>query len=156
MRSGVATVVGLLVILACTACGPDVVYQQRADFPGAGWAYADSVDFAFPVTDTTATYDLVLTVTHGTGFTAQNFYVHLATHLPGGTVLLQPLSLQLADKFGGWYGDCSADECETDISIQEGTRFTRTGEHHLVVSQFSRQDPLPEVSALAFRIIKWE
>ena len=144
----------ILLILICTACGPDVTYSHRQDFPAGGWAYADSVDFAFPVTDTTAAYDMVLTVTHGTDFPAQNFYVHLTTRLPDGTVLRQPLSLQLADKFGGWYGDCSADHCDTDISIQVGTRFTRTGDHHLVISQFSREDPLPEVEALAFRLIR--
>ena len=155
MRSGLLTVATALII-TCTACGPDVVYQQRSDFPAAGWAFADSVDFAFPVTDTTATYDLVLTVTHGTDFVAQNFYVHLATHLPDGTVLRQPLSLQLADKFGAWYGDCTGEVCDSDISIQEGTRFTRTGDHHLVVSQFSREDPLPEVKALGFRLVKRE
>ena len=153
MRLAGATA-AILLILACSACGPEVVYEHREDFTTTGWAYADSVTFGFPVADTSATYDLVLTVTHGTEFTAQNFYVHLATHLPDGTVLQQPLSLQLADKFGAWYGDCSADVCETDISIQENTHFTRTGDHRLVVSQFSRQDPLPEVGALAFRVIR--
>lgn len=135
------------------SCGPDVTYQETRDIGSAGWAYADSLAFTFPVTDTSARYDLVLSVTHGTDFPYQNFYTRLATHLPDGTVLRQPLSLQLADKYGDWYGDCSGASCTVDISLQEGTRFTQLGEHRLVVTQFSREDPLPEVGAVGFRII---
>ncbi|PPK88720.1 gliding motility-associated lipoprotein GldH [Neolewinella xylanilytica] len=144
----------ILIALLLASCGSDVVYQQQQAFGPGGWRYADSVDFAFPVTDTAGSYDLVLTVDHGQQFANQNFYVHLNTHLPDGTVLSQPLSLELADKFGEWYGDCNSGGCVTNISIQEGTRFTQTGDHRLVVSQFSRQDPLPEITALGFRIVK--
>ncbi|WP_157976005.1 gliding motility lipoprotein GldH [Lewinella sp. IMCC34191] len=143
-----------LTVLLFASCGPDVVYQEKTDFGPDGWPYADSVSFAFPITDTTATYDLVLTVDHTQDFVSQNFYVHLRTHLPGGTVLEQPLSLELADKFGEWYGDCDSEDCTTDISIQEGTRFPQAGEHRLVVGQYSREDPLPEITGLGFRIVK--
>lgn len=135
-------------------CGPDVAYERSADLGPAGWTYADSVSFDFPVADTAQRYDLVLSVTHGTEFAYQNFYVFLTTHLPDGTVLRQPLSLQLADNYGEWFGDCSGDVCTTDIALQEGTRFTETGEHRLVVSQYSRQDPLPDVSAVGFRVVR--
>ena len=140
--------------LLLSSCGPDVVYQDSEEFGSDGWAYADSVGFSFPIADTTSQYDLVLTVDHTQDFATQNFYVRLNTHLPDGTVLRQPLSLQLADKFGGWYGDCDSEDCTVDISIQEGTRFTTPGDYRLVVSQFSRQDPLPEVTGIGFRIVK--
>ncbi|MGB3799939.1 MAG: gliding motility lipoprotein GldH [Lewinella sp.] len=141
-------------VLLFASCGSDIVYQDSQEFGSDGWAYADSVAFQFPVEDTTSTYDLVLTVDHTQDFASQNFYVHLNTHLPGGTVLQQPLSLELADKFGEWYGDCDSGGCATDISLQEGTQFTQTGAHRLVVSQFSREDPLPEITGLRFRIVK--
>ena len=144
----------LFVSLLLASCGADVVYQDSEEFESDGWTYADSVSFSFPVADTTSRYDLVLTVDHTQDFATQNFYVRLNTHLPDGTVLQQPLSLQLADKFGEWYGDCDSEGCTADISIQEGTRFTAPGDYRLVVSQFSRQDPLPEVTGIGFRIVK--
>ncbi|NJB84960.1 gliding motility-associated lipoprotein GldH [Lewinella marina] len=148
---------GLPLLLALlSACGPEITFQEESDLGPAGWAYADSVAFTFPVTDTSARYDLVLSVTHTQDFPFQNFYTRLATHLPDGTVLTQPLSLQLADTFGDWYGECSGTECTADISLQTGTRFTQLGEHRLVVAQFSRQDPLEEVTGIGFRIVKRE
>ena len=144
----------LVFTLLLTSCGPDVVYQHSEDFSSDGWPYADSVSFSFPIADTTSRYDLVLTVDHTQDFVTQNFYVRLSTHLPDGTVLTQPLSLQLADKYGEWYGDCDSESCSVDISIQEGTRFIAPGDYRLAVSQFSREDPLPEVTAIGFRIVK--
>ncbi|WP_157974529.1 gliding motility lipoprotein GldH [Lewinella sp. IMCC34183] len=146
-------VVTCLVLPLLLGCGPDVAYEETVDLGPDGWAYADSVSFDFPVSDTARAYDLVLSVTHGTDFPFQNFYVDLSTHLPDATVLRQPLSLQLADTFGEWYGDCSGERCTTDIALQEGTHFTEVGPHRLVVTQFSRRDTLPEVSSLGFRIV---
>ncbi|THH41842.1 gliding motility lipoprotein GldH [Neolewinella litorea] len=146
----------ILTIALLTGCGPDITYQEEKVLGPGGWAYADSASFVFPVTDTAARYDMVLTVTHGTDFPYQNFYTRLTTHLPDGTVLNQPLSLQLADNYGKWYGDCGAEECTIDISLQEGTRFIQPGEHRLVVAQFSREDPLAAVTGIGFRLVRQE
>lgn len=153
MKILVALVSGCLFLLS--ACGgPDVVFEEQHDFGQAGWNYADSVSFPFGVADTSGRYDMVLTVDHGTDFAYQNFYVRLTTHLPDGRVLQQPLSLQLADNFGDWYGVCDGEACSTEIALQQGTRFTDPGEYRLVVTQYSREDPLAEVSGLGFQLIR--
>ena len=136
------------------ACGSDVVYQEDVELPASGWPYADSLTFTFPVTDTSGRYDLVLTVEHTEDFAYQNFYVQLHTHLPSGVLRSQPLSLQLADTFGEWYGDCGGGVCRTDISLQEGTRFTEVGVHRLVVGQYSREAVLGEVTGMGFRVVR--
>lgn len=140
--------------LVSSCGGADIVYAQEQTFADTGWAYADSVRFDFVVDDTISRYDMVLTLDHGTEFGSQNFYVKIATHLPDGQILQQPLSLELADNFGEWYGDCSGDECVIEVALQEGTRFTAPGEYRLVVTQFSRQDPLPEINGIGFSLIR--
>ncbi len=134
--------------------GPEVVFEEQTDLGPQGWAYADSVSYAYTISDTSQVYDLVLSIGHTPEFAFQNFYVRLTTQLPDGQVLQQPLSLQLANNFGDWYGDCSSTECSTDIALQEGTRFTDTGEYRLVVTQYSREDPLPAITGLGFRVVK--
>ncbi|WP_254827132.1 gliding motility lipoprotein GldH [Lewinella sp. JB7] len=140
--------------LLFSSCGPEVTFREEVNFGSGHWSYTDSVAFVFPVADTTGRYDLVLSVDHGTEFAYQNFYVNLRTHLPSGEVLTQNLSLQLANTFGEWYGDCGEAECTLDIALQEGTRFTETGEHRLVVAQYSRDEPLRDVNGIGFRIVK--
>lgn len=138
-----------------TACGPQPLYERSVDFEdGAGWNYADSLTFTYEIEDTTTAYDLVLTVDHTDAFAYQNFYVRLSTHLPNGHVLTQPLSLDLADNFGRWYADCDGiGGCTNEISIQTDTRFEKPGTYQLVVSQFSREDPLPEITGMGFRVL---
>ena len=154
MRRWVSGLVGWCIFALASCGGPEVVYNKQQDFPNGGWAYADSVTFVYPVTDTTAQYDLVLTVDHTTDFAYQNFYVQLDTYLPDGQHLSQPLSLQLADNFGEWYGECSKESCVIEIALQQGTRFTEIGEHRLVVTQFSREDELQDITEVGFRIVK--
>ncbi len=141
--------------LFLTGCGgPEVVFTEHADLGPQGWAYADSVNYVYKINDTSQQYDLVLSVDHAPDFPSQNFYVRLTTHLPDGRLLQQPLSLQLANNFGEWYGDCSSTGCSADIALQEGTRFADTGEYRLVVSQYSREDPLPDITGLGFRVVR--
>ena len=144
---------GLLTCVTLACGGPEVVFAQSQDFGAPGWAYADSVSYAYTITDTSRLYDLVLTVDHAEDFAYQNFYVRLDTYLPDGRHLSQPLSLELADHFGQWYGDCDGGRCRTDISIQEGVRFNLPGEQRLVVTQFSREDPLPAIFGMGYRVI---
>lgn len=134
--------------------GADVVFEQEQSFADRQWAYADSVSFDFTVEDTSSRYDMVLTVDHGTDFAHQNFYVALTTHLPSGQILQQPLSLELADNFGEWYGDCSGGGCSIDIALQQGTRFADRGDYRLVVAQYSREDVLADIDGIGFQLIR--
>ena len=140
-----------LVVLGCG--GPEVAYEAAEDFGTEGWAYADSVSFDYTVTDTSRQYDLVLTVDHTDDFAYENFYVQLNTYLPDGDRLTQALSLELADNYGQWYGECEGTDCTTAISLQEGTRFTAPGAYRLVVAQYSRDTVLAGVTGLGYRVV---
>lgn len=133
--------------------GPEVVFEQSQDFSNQGWAHADSVSYAYTISDTSRQYDLVLIVDHTDAFAYENFYVQLDTYLPDGQHLRQPLSLELADNFGQWHGECGSAGCSMAISLQEGTRFTAPGEYRQVVTQFSRDEVLAGVTGLGYRVV---
>ena len=140
-----------LLVVGCG--GPEVIFEQWQSFDKQGWTHADSASYAYTVTDTSRQYDLVLTVEHTGEFAYANFYVQLDTYLPNGQHLTQPLSLELADNFGQWYGECNSEGCTTAISLQEGTRFTAPGEYRLVVTQLSRDEVLAGVTGLGYRVV---
>ena len=145
----------LLLPLLLISCGPDPLYTSRHDFP-SGWSYADSLTFAFDVQDTTARYDLELSLAHAPTFPNQNTYVLIDTYFPDGRHLTQPVSLELADRFGRWYGDCNGETCELTVPIQRNARFDRAGAHRLVVRQYARREVLPEVTEVGFRVVPHE
>jgi gliding motility-associated lipoprotein GldH len=137
-----------------TACGSGYTYEEYRQFPAeAGWTYADSVSFDFAISDTNQVYDLHFFVDHAADFGNQNLYVRFHTLFPGGERLTETVSLELADRFGRWEGDCSGETCRVDIPIQQGAYFNRAGAYTLRVEQYSRQDSLPGISGVGFALV---
>lgn len=142
--------------LACglllTACGPDYSFRETRELPPAGWAYADSLRYAFRIDDSTQVYDLHLLVDHTEALPFQNVYVRLTTVFPGGERRTEVVSLQLAENTGTWLGDCRGEACTLDIPIQQGAYFSQVGPYELTLTQYTRRDTLPGVRALTFAL----
>lgn len=145
-----------LLCLLMASCGPTVVYEREYDIIESGWTYADSLSFDFNIKDTTLTYEYLLDLAHSAYFPQQNFYVKLHTRFPSGKRSSQQLSLQLADNFGQWYGDCSGAGCNLSIPILQNARFESAGSYSLIVEQFTRDNPLQEISAVGLRVVVTE
>ena len=139
--------------LLLTSCGPDVVYDQAQPTANDGWAYADSLIFEFVIADTTRRYDMELALDHATDFATQNLYVELATEFPDGRRTVQPVSLELANNYGDWFGDCGAERCDFSVVLQPAARFDEVGAHRLVVKQFSRAERLRGVAGVGLRLL---
>jgi gliding motility-associated lipoprotein GldH len=108
--------------------------------------------FEFPVTDTNQLYDLHLIMKHGVDFGFQNFYVNIKTFFPGGEELEERVSLQLANKFGQWYGECGGESCTLDIPIQQSAYFNEPGTYRVEIEQYSRENPLRSIKEIAFAL----
>lgn len=142
-----------LLLTLLTACGPSYVYEAAHPIASPeGWAYNEVINFEFPVTDTNQLYDLHLLVDHSVDFGFQNTYVNIKTFFPNGEELEEQVSLQLADKFGQWYGDCNSTKCSLDIPIQQNAFFNAPGNYRIEISQFSRNNPLPGIQQLTFAL----
>jgi len=142
----------VLLTLTLQACGPDYVLDQHADINKHQWHYADSLRFAANITDTTQLYNIRLQLSHQPDFSWQNLYVRVNTIFPNGQRLQQPLSLELADQGGVWYGKCSRESCSLDIPIQENAYFQQTGTYTFVVEQFMRENPVRGIHRIGMRI----
>ena len=149
-----ALVGGLLAVpvaILLSACGPEVVYEHDVPLPGA-WAYADSVSFDYDIADTSRAYDLRLSLKHTDAFATQNLYTRFVTVYPDGRRQSEPLSLELADAYGRWLGDCRGADCTLEIPLQDSTRFPVPGRYGLVVHQYMRTEAVDGVRGLGLRI----
>ena len=146
----------LLFALVVAACGPGVVYEREVGFGPAGWTYADSVAFRYEIADTTRGYDLELTLKHTDAYPAQNLYARFVTVYPNGARASEPVSLELADRFGAWLGDCAGADCTLRLPLQDGARFPEPGTYGLTLHQFGRAEAEPEVRAVGLRVLAGE
>lgn len=135
-----------------TACGPDYLFQETREIPNGQWTYADTLDYALAIEDTTEVYSLFLELGHTTSYGFQNLYVRIHTRFPDGQRPAKVVSLELADKAGIWAGDCSNQRCTVRIPLQENAYFNQPGEYLFTIEQFMRQDSLPGVERVAFLV----
>lgn len=141
-----------LFLLSLTACGPSYIFEETKVIAENGWSYTDSLNFDFEIADTSTIYDLHLILDHKDDFASQNTYIRLKLRFPDGKRTDEQLSLQMADEFGVWLGDCRGENCSLDIPIQTGAYFSQSGSYQLTVEQFSREELLPGITALTFAL----
>lgn len=153
MASRLQAVSSLFILsILLVACGSDYLYERSYSIDGGDWTYANNLEFTFDIDDTLSIYNLWLEVDHSTDFGFQNLYTRIHTRFPSGEELSEPLSLELADKVGRWYGDCSSSDCTLKIPIQQGAFFDQTGTYHITVEQFMREDPIRGVNEISFMV----
>ena len=134
------------------SCNMGVHYRKEYPIPESGWTYGDSLSFSFPIQDTLALYDLILSIEHRPDYPYQNLYTQIHTLFPSGKRLSQVLSLELMDKAGYWQGRCRGEQCTLRIPIQESAYFNEIGTHSFTVEQYMRQDSLPGISGIGLEI----
>lgn len=140
--------IGILLI----GCGPNYIFEEEKTIPDGAWAYSDTLTFDFNIVDTTKVYNLYLEVDHSTDYRFQNLYVKIKTKFPKGNQIEQTVSLELANKFGLWLGDCGSENCEITIPIQEQVYFQESGEYRIILEQFMRENPLKELNGFGVKI----
>ncbi len=145
----------ILVLAFFTNCHRDkILYSAFAEIGGDGWAYRDSIRFAFSVSDTSRYYDLNLGVVHGKDYAWQNAYVLIRTAFPGDSVKTDVISLELADGAGGWLGSCSGKQCRLTIPLQRRFRFPLSGDYSLTFVQNMRQEVVPGILGLRLSVVE--
>ncbi len=142
----------LAFLMLFSACGPNYVYQEEHTIPNSQWTYADTLDYAVRIDDTTTIYNLYLQLEHTTAYGFQNLYIRIHTRFPDGQRPVKVVSLELADKAGVWAGDCNSKRCTLRIPIQENAYFNKPGDYLFTIEQYMRQDSLPGVESLAFLV----
>lgn len=139
-----------------TACGPDYLFEEEKAIANTQWMYADTLDYRFSISDTTALYNLSVTFTYADTFPNQNVYIKFYTKFPNGKRLSKPLSFDLFDPEGKPAGKCSGGTCSTNIPIQQNAFFEKAGEYVITLEQFGRKNALSGIKGVGLLVEKTE
>lgn len=148
-------IIGTLLWLTFTSCGQGPLFEEKQEISNAQWTLDDTIRFQAILSDTAQWYDVFLNVHHLPEFTYQNLYVKAITVFPDGSAADQILSLQLADEFGVWEGECSGKSCIAPVTLSEKVQIPQPGEYEFKFIQYSRQDTLDGISALGLEIFRF-
>ena len=143
-----------LLILFSSCSKEKIIFEKNYDIAQHQWLYKDSLSFSFDVKDTTAAYDIELTIKHDNSYPFQNLYITISTVFPNDARVLQTLNLDLADNTGKWDGKISGSKTIFKTNIKSDAFFSALGKYTITLSQFTRQDTLSGVESVGLALIQ--
>ena len=161
-RRGSLALLPLLGALGLSACDPGRVYEENTDLKSpSGDAYVWDVQqrpsFSFPITDTTARYDVYFNVRNAADYGFYNLYLkHTLVGpdgRPAGPALLHQLVL-MDPKTGEPLGAGAGDIFDHQFLSLPHQRFAKPGTYKLTLEQYMRQNQLPGIMAVGVRVAK--
>jgi len=140
----------LLVLYSCNS--KNYLFDQTKKIEKGSWSYENTLDFTFDIQDTTQIYNIYLALDHTNDYAYQNLYLKVHTLFPNGKKMERPVSFELADKYGQWYGECGSDACRLLVPFQSKTYFNAIGKHTITLEQFMRKDPIGGIEGLSLMV----
>ena len=111
-----------------------------------GWTYSDSLVF----TDINCGENeyLKLRISFSDTFGFENIYLKGNFWQSRDSVISQVFSIQLADKFGNWLGNCTSSICTLDYDLTKANTLLIRDKISISFSQWTRDSLLTGVSSL--------
>ena len=154
MKNTILAAFLLAAIFSLAACGKEkTVFDKEYTIQNSAWAYADTLNFAFDIADTTALYDIVVHIKHRPDYGFQNLYTRIHTKFPTGERRSQILNFDLADNTGKWIGQKSGSLRNFEVKIQENAFFNQVGQHIITLEQLMRKEPLMGIESINLEVI---
>lgn len=130
------------------------VYEKNVPVPEHKWDYGFKPQYEVEITDTSARYNIYVTLRHTDAYRFSNIWLLVSTRYPGEAPVTRRVELPLADAAGRWLGSGMDDVFEHRVPIQQNARFDKAGVYRFTFEQNMRQNPLPDVMSVGLRIEK--
>ena len=145
----VIAVVAVAVVL--TACSGRTVYSYFRSTSLTGWEQDSTLVYDVSITDTLATYNVILSVRHTAAYPYQNIWFFVDNGLTGGR---DTLEYYLADQRGRWLGNGWGERKEMPCLIMQGAHFPHSGTYRFGVQHGMREERLRGVSEVGLMVEK--
>lgn len=150
----VLLVIRFYLLVSCVSCKQDDLFERLEPVPGGQWKSSFVPSFTFIISDTTAAYNVYVTVRHTNDYAYNNIWLQSSLQLPADTLLTQKLDLKLAGS-EGWLGTGMDDIYETRVKVTpQPQSFPRSGPVTFTLKQIMRQDTLPGILQIGMRVEK--
>jgi len=143
----------LLVVLLC-ACDDKRVFEDNRDLASKSW-YVDSVlTFQFEVKEPEKPYNLLINIRNSENYPYYNlFQRYYLSDSSGQELKSQQTELILMDpKTGRPLGKGLGDIYSHQFELLGNFTFPKKGKYTIKLKQYMRENPLPEVYSVGFRL----
>lgn len=152
----IVVVIAAFFLFFLSSCNSNRLYEENMAVPNEQWNYDDIKEFSVVVEDTSIRYNILVNLRHSFAFDWRNLYVKIATEFPDGKKTDSRVNLLLSEPDGRWFARCIGDNCFISIPVKENIKFPQKGKYSFAIRQDMRQNPLPKIKYVGFRIEKAE
>jgi len=149
----IGIIISCCLLVACNSESPIVENEFMLD--NDQWNYDEEFLTLVPIEDTLSNYRLDLALKHSSDFAYANLYIEIGTSFPDGKSLSDNFSLQLADKFGKWEGNCNNEYCTKSFTLRDEFRFKDRGSYKFNIQQYSREETLEGIAEVKLLLYKY-
>lgn len=121
--------ISLLLILTAflVSCGSKKITEQQKSFPDKIWLDDQKLVYEFPITDTSATYDISAVVKHFDNFPFDRVKLSFTLEDPSGENRISEHDLILRNKEGKFLGKKIGDTIKMEFAIRNRYKFKAAG-----------------------------
>lgn len=141
--------------IACSlaACNHSPIYSHYQDLPVKGWHQDSVLQYAVDITDSTATYDILLMIRNNETYPYQNLWLFVSEGTTDGCILHDTIECYLADNHGRWLGS-GIRTYELPLYYSIGHHFSQNGEYVFTLQQGMREEYLRGITNIGLKITK--
>ncbi len=139
----------LLFLLTCTShTVTDQVYSIKAE----GWEYTDKMVFEYAISDTLASYDILIHIRNTKNYSYSNLWLFIETLAPSGKYQRDTLEVTLTDENGRWLGKSTQSINTMLVPYKENIHFSDRGIYQTVIQHAMRDTVLKHITDIGLRI----
>lgn len=138
-------------LLLLMACNRDIVYSEFHSVPLKEWGADSVLTYRFDITDTLATYRMLVCLRHTEQYPYQNMWLFV-----GDSGQQDTIEFYLANDRGEWLGNGRNGLIEMPVLYEETHRFPHSGEQVWHIQQGMRAQSLKGISDVGLIIKKNE
>lgn len=122
--------VGGLLLIVLSGCDRQVLYHAYLALPSGEWAKQDTLSFPVGITDSLLDCEVTVEIRHRNNYPYRNLSLTFSCLSPDSmTLLVDTLSLELADKNGVWKGRGIGSLYQLEKLVDGLLRIDRPGEY---------------------------
>jgi gliding motility-associated lipoprotein GldH len=128
----------LILLLIISSCSKSYFYQSEVKIPGAAWSSEKIAIFEPVISDTSQSYNVILSVSNTDDYRYSNIWFFIKTISPDGNSQKDTVQYLMAEESGKWIGNENGDNYEQKFYFKNFVRFPKTGKYAFEIQQGMR------------------
>ena len=112
----------IFVVYGCSDNNDVVVYQK---FKDQTWQRFNILHFEIPVRASENNYNVSLFIRHTTEFEFDALDFNMIMTTPSGEERIKEYHMDIRNKTGGFFGQCTNDSCEVTVALKKDIKLTK-------------------------------